>query len=281
MNGQRDQNANPFSRDEFSEEGKDSCNSRRSPLRLRFQGQFYFVIQVNSSSLACLSLSESNFILLELRFCLAKFVSKWQKSEKSETVGSRIKDGLKSSEPIKPRLEQASRQIQMQMTKLDQAAAKLSEKDNSVFSSIVFSVQRNDNARANMLANELIEIRKMKNLVVQAKLALEQITLRLTTVTELGDIAATLTPALNTIKSVRPGLSSLVPDAEHEVAEISGLLSGLMVEAGGVNPQQITFSSTNEEAERVLAQAAMMVEQRERAKYPDVPDTEYVEPALE
>ena len=169
----------------------------------------------------------------------------------------------------------------MQMTKLDQAAAKLSEKDNSVFSSIVFSVQRNDNARANMLANELIEIRKMKNLVVQAKLALEQITLRLTTVTELGDIAATLTPALNTIKSVRPGLSSLVPDAEHEVAEISGLLSGLMVEAGGVNPQQITFSSTNEEAERVLAQAAMMVEQRERAKYPDVPDTEYVEPALE
>ena len=142
-------------------------------------------------------------------------------------------------------------------------------------------MEKNDDARANMLASELLEIRKMKNLVVQAKLALEQISLRLTTVTELGDIAATLTPALNTIKGVQPGLANLVPDAEHELGEISGILSGLMVEAGRVSPEHITFSSPNEDAERVLAQAAMMVERRERAKYPDVPDTEYVEPALE
>ncbi len=196
-------------------------------------------------------------------------------------MGSKIKEGLKSDEPIRPRLEQATRELQAQITKLDQAAAKLKEKDNAIFSSIVISVEKNDDARANMLASELLEIRKMKNLVVQAKLALEQISLRLTTVTELGDIAATLTPALNTIKGVQPGLANLVPDAEHELGEISGILSGLMVEAGRVSPERITFSSPNEDAERVLAQAAMMVERRERAKYPDVPDTEYVEPALE
>ncbi|MDG6994347.1 MAG: hypothetical protein JRN52_00370 [Nitrososphaerota archaeon] len=212
---------------------------------------------------------------------MPKFVSRWQRKESSETMGSKIKEGLKSDEPIRPRLEQATRELQAQITKLDQAAAKLKEKDNAIFSSIVISVEKNDDARANMLASELLEIRKMKNLVVQAKLALEQISLRLTTVTELGDIAATLTPALNTIKGVQPGLANLVPDAEHELGEISGILSGLMVEAGRVSPERITFSSPNEDAERVLAQAAMMVERRERAKYPDVPDTEYVEPALE
>lgn len=167
------------------------------------------------------------------------------------------------------------------MVRLDQTIAKLKEKDHALFSSVVVSVQKNDNARANMLANELTEIRKMKNIVMQAKLALEQITLRLSTVTELGDLAATLTPALNTIKNVRPGLASLVPDAEQEIGEISGLLSGLMVEAGQVNPHQISIETTNEEAELVLQQAAAMAEQRERSKYPDVPATQAEEPVME
>lgn len=167
------------------------------------------------------------------------------------------------------------------MARLEQTVAKLKEKDQAIFSSVVSSIQKNDNARANMLANELTEIRKMKNVVMQAKLALEQLTLRLSTVTELGDLAATLTPALNTIKNVRPGLASLVPDAEHEIGEISGLLSGLMVEAGQVNPQQITVETTNEEAERVLQQAAALAEQREKSKYPDVPATQFEEPEAE
>ena len=83
-----------------------------------------------------------------------------------------------------------------------------------------------------MLANELSEIRKMGLVLTQAKLAMEQLVLRLSTVTELGDLAVTLTPALNVIKGVRPGLVSLVPDAEREIGEVSGLLSGILVEAG-------------------------------------------------
>ena len=89
-----------------------------------------------------------------------------------------------------------------------------------------------------MLANELSEIRKMGLVLTQAKLALEQLVLRLSTVTELGDLAVTLAPALNVIRGVRPGLVSLVPDAEREIGEISGLLSGILLEAGQIGPNQ-------------------------------------------
>jgi division protein CdvB (Snf7/Vps24/ESCRT-III family) len=204
---------------------------------------------------------------------LAKFSEKWQKSSKdSDGLGSRLTGGLKTAEPLKPKLEIASRQIQIQVVKLEQLAAKLREKDASLFSKIVSSMQKNDDTRASMLANELSEVRKMNNVVTQAKLALEQLNLRLSTVQELGDIASTLAPAINAIKGVQPGLINLVPDAEKEIGEISGLLSGILVDAGQLDGGQLSFEVNSAEAEKVIEEASTIVEQRMRAKFPDVPD---------
>jgi len=68
-------------------------------------------------------------------------------------------------------------------------------------------------------------------MVTQAKLALEQSTLRLNTITELGDIVVTLT--LHVSDSQRKArLVSVLPEAEGEIGEISGLLSSILVDAG-------------------------------------------------
>jgi len=180
--------------------------------------------------------------------------------------------GLRSAEPLRPKLEMASRQIQIQVVKLEQLGAKLREKDASLFSKVVSSMQRNDDTRASMLANELSEVRKMNNVVTQAKLALEQLNLRLSTVQELGDIANTLAPAISAIKGVQPGLINVVPDAEREIGEISGLLSGILVDAGQLDGGQLSFEVNSEEAEKVIEEASTIVEQRMRAKFPDVPE---------
>jgi division protein CdvB (Snf7/Vps24/ESCRT-III family) len=207
---------------------------------------------------------------------LGDFSSKWQKQSSSSNSdggrGSRIIGGLRPAEPLKPKIEQASRQIQIQIVKLEQAAAKLREKDHTIFSKIVLSMQKNDDSHATMLANELSEIRKMSSIIVQAKLALEQLTLRLSTIQEMGDLAMTLNPAIGVIKSVQPGLANLVPEAEHEIGEISTLLSGILIEAGQLNPTQITFETTGAEAEKVIEEAGAIVEQRMKAKFPDVPE---------
>lgn len=145
------------------------------------------------------------------------------------------------------------------------------ERDSAIFSKIVVAVQQNENARANMYANELSEIRKMNGIVVQAKLALEQLVLRLSTVQELGDIAVTLGPAVDAIRAIRPGLANLVPEAEHEIGEISGLLSSILVDAGQLNSNHMNFDPASEDAERVIAEAEVIVEQRMNQKFPDVP----------
>ena len=203
---------------------------------------------------------------------MSQFSSRWQKAP-SEGVSSRIRDTVRSPGPLKPRLEQAGRQIQVQIAKLDATSAKLRERDSSIFNKVVAAIAKHDSQHANILANELSEVRKMNKMVTQAKLALEQITLRLNTVQELGDIVVTLSPAMGVIRNVRSGLVSVIPEAEHEIGEISGLLSSILVDAGQLGAGVINFESANEEADKILAEAGAVAEQKMRDKFPDLPNT--------
>ena len=203
---------------------------------------------------------------------MSQFSSGWQKSP-SEGITTRIKDTVISPGSLKPRLEQAARHIQVQISKLDATSAKLRERDASIFKKVVASIQKHDTQHANILANELSEVRKMNKMVTQAKLALEQITLRLNTVQELGDIVVTLSPAMGVIRNVRSGLVSVIPEAENEIGEISGLLSSILVDAGQLGSGVINFESANEEADKILAEAGAVAEQRMHDKFPDLPES--------
>ncbi|MCX8191855.1 MAG: Snf7 family protein, partial [Nitrososphaerales archaeon] len=179
--------------------------------------------------------------------------------------------------PLKPRLEQAIRSIQIQITKLEAVSSKLKDRDSKIFNKVVAAITKHDMAHASIYANELAELRKMHKIVTQAKLALEQIVLRLNTVQELGDIVVTLTPAMSVIKSVKAGLTSILPEAEREIGEISGLLSSVLVDAGQIGGYTINFEAANEDAEKILNEASAIAEQRMKEKFPDLP-TEIPEP---
>ncbi len=203
---------------------------------------------------------------------MSQFSNNWD-SKKSPGIGSRIIGRFNNPGPLKPRLDGATRQIQTVMAKLDGAIFKLRERDAFLFSKIVTSLQKRDSQRASMFANELAELRKMSKMVTQSKLALEQIVLRLNTVTELGDVVLTLAPATSIVRNLRESLSGVMPEAEGEMSEISGLLSGILVDAGSVSGSSLNFETANEEAERALAEAAAVAETRMRNNFPDIPQT--------
>src|SRR5579863_2312749 len=203
---------------------------------------------------------------------MSQFASKW---EKSNTAGitSRVRESVKNPGPLKPRLDLAVRQIQVQVAKLDATTSKLRERDNQIFNKVVSSIQKHDSQHASVYANELAEVRKMNRMVTQAKLALEQITLRLNTITELGDIVVTLTPAMSVIRNVKQGLVGVLPEAESEIGEISGLLSSILVDAGTVGGYSLNFEAANEDAEKILAEASAVAETRMKEKFPEIPST--------
>jgi division protein CdvB (Snf7/Vps24/ESCRT-III family) len=201
---------------------------------------------------------------------MSEFVKKW---DQQAGVGwaERIREAVRPAGPLKPRLEQAIRAIQVQITKLDATANKLRERDTAIFNKVVSALQKHDTQHASVYANELAEVRKIARLVTQAKMALEQISLRLSTVQELGEIVVTLAPAMGVIRGVKNGLVQVLPEAEKELGDISSLLSSILVDAGQMAGTTLNFEASSEEAERILGEAAAIAEQRMKEKFPELP----------
>jgi division protein CdvB (Snf7/Vps24/ESCRT-III family) len=200
-----------------------------------------------------------------------RFSKKWESKRDEQPFTDRLKDAVKPPGPLKPRIDFATRRIELQVQKLDQATDRFSQRDKTIFARIVDAYSKHDSSRANVFANELAEIRKMERLIINARLALEQIVLRLRTVSELGDVVSTLGPAVGVLRSVRAGLVSVFPEAESELGEIGNMLSGIMIEAGQGSGMTLNFDTVNEDAGKILNEAATVAEQRIKDKFPELP----------
>jgi division protein CdvB (Snf7/Vps24/ESCRT-III family) len=201
---------------------------------------------------------------------MSQFSNSWEK-KKTAGLGERLRSAFNNPGPLKPRLDALMHQMQVVMAKLDTSMAKIRDRDSALFAKTVAAVQKHENQRASMFANELAEVRKVGKMVTQSKLALEQIVLRLNTITELGDIVATLAPATSIVRNVKQDIVGVMPDAEGELGEVSSLLSGILVDAGSMGGYSLNFEVANEEAEMALSEAAAVAESRMKEKFPELP----------
>ncbi|MCD6431547.1 Snf7 family protein [Candidatus Bathyarchaeota archaeon] len=200
-----------------------------------------------------------------------RFAKRWEERRDQQPFTERIKEAVRPPGPLKPRLDQAIRRIEIQIQRLDKASERFSQRDKSIFARIVDAYTKHDMARANVFANELAEIRKMERMIMHARLALEQIVLRLRTVSELGDVVSTLGPAIGVLRTVKSGMANIFPEADRELGQIGNLLSGIMVEAGQNTGMTIDFEAANEDAQKILTEAAAVAEQKIKEKFPELP----------
>ena len=124
---------------------------------------------------------------------------KWNVLKKGDALSQKFMGSVKPEAPLKNRLDSAQKKLQLQITRLSEIDNKLKIKHDAIFDKIVDSKKSNNETYAKVYANELAEIRKMKNMVSNAKLSMEQVQLRLNTVSELGDVVVTLCPCMSVI----------------------------------------------------------------------------------
>ena len=199
------------------------------------------------------------------------FSTKWIKPQ-AESVGTKILDNFKPQSPLKPRIEEAQKKLQMQIAKLDSISIKTEEKDQLVFKRVIQAVQNHESQYAKVLSGELAQIRKMNKMVNSAKLALEQIRLRLNTITELGDVVVTLSPAMSVIKGIQSGLSSMMPEADHSLSQISDMLGGILTDSAQIPAAELNNSKVmTEDSLKIIEEATAIVEQSMKEKFPDLP----------
>ena len=78
-------------------------------------------------------------------------------------------------------------------------------------------------------------------------------------------------PCVGVLRSVSAGLGGVLPEAEGELGDIGNMLSGLMFEAGSSSGMSLNFNNVNEDASKILAEAATVAEQKVSANFPDLP----------
>jgi len=199
------------------------------------------------------------------------FSSNWERKDKGPGLLDRLRGSVQTPTPLKSQIDLANRQIRLLISQLDSAVNRIRQRDSTIFKSVVSSLAKHDMQHAAVYANELAEVRKMGKMVTQAQLAMEQISLRLGTITDLGEIASTLAPAVSVIKNMKEGLQMALPEADKEISEISGLLSSVLVDASTTGGISLNFDAANEDAQKVLEEASIVAEQRMKESFPEIP----------
>ena len=80
-----------------------------------------------------------------------------------------------------------------------------------------------------------------------------------------------LGPCIGVLRSVNAGMGGVLPAAENELGQIGDMLNGLMFEAGTSSGMSLNFGSVNEDASKILSEAAVVAEQKVSANFPDLP----------
>ena len=199
------------------------------------------------------------------------FASNWQRKEKSPGFVERLRGSTQPNTPLKAQIDEANRQVRLLISQLDNTVNRIKQRDSTIFKSVVACLAKHDTQHAAIYANELSEVRKMGKMVTQAQLAMEQISLRLGTINDLGEIASTLAPAVSVIRNMKDDLRMALPEADKEIGEISGLLSSVLVDASASQGISLNFDAANEDAQKVLEEAASVAEERMRDNFPAIP----------
>ena len=201
---------------------------------------------------------------------MTTFTNNWQRPN-TPSIGERFNDAIKPKGALKPRMETAIKRLQTQISKLDGMITKLKQRDEKLFKRIVVATQQHDLTASKVLSKELAEVRKVTKLLGNARMALEQIELRLSTFHDLGDTVVTIMPTIGLMKNLRSSLIKFMPEADRELGGMTEMLNGLMTDTFHGGDFGIDSEATTEESEKILQEAAAVAEAAVNDKLPSMP----------
>ena len=201
-------------------------------------------------------------------------MNNWQGIKNGMNLSQKFLDKIKPEYALKNKIHGAEKQMESQILRLDQAHDKLKRNHDNIFKKIVEAKLTRDESKARTYAIELQEIRKIKNKIGDAKLAMEQIKLRLATVSELGDIVVTLSPCMSLIKGLAPSISGLMPEMHSSMQDLTNMFGDLLTDSSLSSQSMTPTYQGNAETNAILQEAHDVLEGRARTAMPEPPSTQ-------
>ena len=171
---------------------------------------------------------------------------------------------------LKTRLSNASTIVNNQLAKLRILDSRFNTIDADLRNKVILNIKNGDNVRAKTLANELANIRKIKQTTKKLLMSLEVIVIRFSTVSEFAEILDTINPMIETVKEVKNDITKTVPVASSIISEMTTLTSDVLIQANvNVNIDNLSIP-VNSDALEILNEVQNIMEEETKSKLPDI-----------
>ena len=196
----------------------------------------------------------------------------WNDIKNGLSLSQKVLDKVvKPESALKNKISNAQSSLQIQISKLEGTHKKLQDNHDRIFKKIVDAKKARDESKARSYAVELQELRKIKTMIGNAKLSMEQIQLRLNTVSELGDVVVTLSPCMSLIKGLAPSISSLMPGVSSSLQDLTGVLNDVMTTSTFDPESMISNDHLDQDTTAILEEAHAVIEGETISKMPEPP----------
>lgn len=165
----------------------------------------------------------------------------------------------------------ASAVVNTQLSKLTMLERKFSNMDSKFSAEISNLMKNGNNARAKALANELVNVRRIKNITRNMNLTLEMLVIRFSTLKDFGVIMDTLEPTVDMIKNIQLDISSIVPAASGVLSEMSEVSSEVLNESTRIDGNYAIPTCVDSDALDILTEIESAMEQDTKTKLPEIP----------
>jgi len=201
------------------------------------------------------------------------YITKNWREVKNNILSQKFLDRVRPEATLKNRIDGAGKKMDCQILRLEQTYNKLKQNHDNLFKKIVEAKQAHNESRARTYAIELQEVIKAENKIAEAKLAMEQIKIRLGTVSELGDIVVTLSPCMSLIKGLAPSISTLMPQMHTSMEDLTSMF-GDMLTGSSLSQESMTPTyQGNTDTDAILQEAHDVIEGKTRTAMPEPPTT--------
>ena len=87
-------------------------------------------------------------------------------------------------------------------------------REEEIFNKVVDAMKAHNTIYAKNFLIELVQLRKSQRTLNQARMALEQLSMRISTIRDLGEIMEILEPAMSLVRGLKLDFEGLVPSTD-------------------------------------------------------------------
>lgn len=162
--------------------------------------------------------------------------------------------------------------INTQISQLQLMDKKFSTIDSSFSSKIAQNIKSGNNTRANVIANELSAVRRLRKNTQNASLALEVVAMRFTTINEFSTMMDTINPTIDMLADIQKDLSKAVPSATNVLSQVHTISTDVLINST-INTESKIGSVVDKDALSILNDVQNSLEDEAKEKLPEVPES--------